>query len=543
MVKDGTKIPKPSLELDEEAWLQMAKMAEMGLSAGAVAHEARQPLSALKMTLQLMRDGADDPASMRERLDNALTQTERLERLLSQLRSFLLPNAQARGEVDLVGLTEGVLTLLTGGLKDKNVELESEFEPDLPRVIVEKHKIEQVVFNLVGNAKDAVLESGGGRIVVSVFRGGPDNVKLVVADDGPGIGESIAERIFQPYFTTKGKDKGTGLGLYIAKRISDQHGVALELLDERARKDLGRGRLSTAFQMTFVLPTQRLTIPPPVPAARQGNKVLVVSNDREEARLIKELVEEEGLRCNAVFSGEEALSFIGEERFDLLIASMGLEDLTGLEIARLARNFNPLMPMLLLADEGGGQLENEISTLARSAVIRRPLSAVEIKDKVSALTGGRAASAASTAKNRRASGAPGPKRARGRVVPGSRRSPRVLIVETDDGVREKVEGVLKGLGCEVTALSSEEEADSRFGRNEFDILVANIAVLKSRFSRLAKDSGDAHAPAALAIMDAGGIDKTIEAIHLGANGVFFPPFEKDRVALELKRAVGWALGE
>jgi DNA-binding response OmpR family regulator len=542
--RDGFKNGSPPFELDEEGWLQIAKMAEMGLSAGAVAHEARQPLSALKMTLQLMRDGSDDLADMKERLDNALEQTERLERLLAQLRNFLLPNAQARTEVDLAGLVDGVLTLLRGGLKNKKVDILNEFEPNLPRVVIERHKIEQVVFNLIVNAKDAVLESGGGRIVVLVFKDAADSVKLVVADDGPGIDPSVADKIFQPYFSTKGKDKGTGLGLYIARRIADQHGAAIELLGERARANLGYGKLSTAFQISFVLPRQRLTIPPPVPTVKRGNSALVVSDDEVEIGIIEEIIAGEGYRCSSVLSGEEALSLIEGGPLDLLVVSGSLGDMTGLEIARLTRNLNPLMPILLITDGSKEELEKELAAMRRAGSVKRPLDAAELKSMVRYLTG--------TDRSRPDMiDTGGPKN--GASVDGkssdasreeaSAQSPRVVIIEIKEEIREKIETILKTLGCEVTAFASEEEVDSNVGKGDCDVLVADIAVLKNRIGRLPREPRSGHAPAYLAIMDSGGIDKTIEAIHLGANGVFFPPFEEDRVALELKRAVGWRVDE
>ena len=137
--KDVTPLELAS-RLDEEGWYQLAKMAEMGLSAAAIVHEVRQPLSALKMALQLMLEGGGETGyqgvEAEQCLDDALKQTERLERLLAQMRSFLRPSVQDRTEVDLGRLTDSVLVLLTGDLKSKNVEMELDIGRELPPVVL-----------------------------------------------------------------------------------------------------------------------------------------------------------------------------------------------------------------------------------------------------------------------------------------------------------------------------------------------------------------------------------------------------------------------
>ncbi len=530
--------------LDEEGWYQLAKMAEMGLSAAAIVHEVRQPLSALKMALQLMREGGGkngyNGAEARQCLDDALQQTERLERLLAQMRSFLRPSARDRTEVDLGRLTDGVLVLLTGDLKSKNVEVEVGFEDDLPPAFVEKHKIEQILFNLIVNARDAVIDIGGGRIVVLVKKGPKGGVEVVVADDGTGISPEHAEKIFEPFFSTKGESKGTGLGLYIARRIAEQHGAVLELLDDDRRAELGRGKLATAFRMAFTDPRQRLTIPPPVPTTKRVNHALIVVGEETTQDRIRELVEQEGFRSTIVANGEEAIPHLGDDSFDMLVVDWELPVITGLEVTRLARNFNPLLPTLFLVTQPTNELDEEIAALGMASCALRTAAPDRLRLKLQEILKSDRRSKGTRSNKRRSSDrAQSVDKAAEQYSTNSTVS--VILVEIEAEICEILSPILTRLGGDVLLFDSASAAGERIGRGGGDILVARPEVLKANRSWFTQGSAGGHVHAAMALMDSGGVDRAIEAIHLGAHGVFSPPFDEDKISFEFRRALNWVM--
>ncbi|MCP4678343.1 MAG: response regulator [Deltaproteobacteria bacterium] len=533
MVKSDTSKMDMASRLDEEGWCQLAKMAEMGLSVAAIVHEVRQPLSALKMALQLMKEGDGEEAETSQCLDDALQQATRLERLLTQMRNFLKPNVAERREIDLGRLVDDVLVLITGDLKSKNVDVVFDKEPDVPSIFIEAQKIEQVIFNLLVNARDAVIETGGGRISVIVSNGNNGGAEVIIADDGAGIDPSQKESIFEPFFTTKGETKGTGLGLYIARQITEQHGAVMELLDEPQRKMLERGKVSTAFRIAFPEPRQRLTIPPPVTMTKKANHVLVVIHDQKTRESFGAALEQEGVQCTAIESGEDAISNLGGMSYDLLVVEKDLPAITGLEVARLAHNFNPLLPILFVGSAPSMDLEKETANLGVVDYVEKSIDADQLSRRLKVLLKPGSVERPVSTNN---------------VEYGSREDVTcpgisVLLVELEDVDVMGLTRTLRRLGCEVTNFDSREQAGAYISKNGGDVVVARADVIKSNRSWYVAGSGGESVHVPIAVMDSGGVDKAIEAIHLGAHGAIAPPFDEDKVAFEFKRAVTWILEE
>lgn len=420
-------------KLDEQGWVQLAKMAEMGLSAASIVHEVRQPLSALKMALQLMRHSEKDPRAMHECLEDALRQAERLERLLGQMRNFLRPNVQGRTPVDLVQLVSDVLALLTRDLQSKQVEIVTHFEPDLQPILMERHKVEHVLFNLIINARDAVLDSGGGRITTLVLKNDTGGVDVIIADNGSGVESALRTKIFEPFFSTKGETKGTGLGLYIAKRIAEQNNATLHLLNKQSLAKLGKNKLGTGFCLSFPGNTDLEKDPP------------TAHSDASESDLWNE--------ADAVNKGTDHHRAEGSDRPTPLVK------------------------------------------------------------------------------------APWPKAQRKRADTGPDLDLKIILIEPGHKIREQLVDILLGLGCRVKACQSAEDAIDEVQNKGADVLVARADVLRKHRSWI-RDEGNEQGTirTSVAIMDRGGVDRAIEAIHLGARGVFSPPFEESKIALELKRA-------
>ena len=136
-------------------------------------------------------------------------------------------------EADVVEGLESTLTILGHKLKRGNFEVVRDYEEDLPKVRARGGDLNQAWTNLVDNAIDAMLRGGGvgGRLALRTAREG-DRVLVEVGDDGPGIPGEVRDRIFEPYFTTKGVGEGTGLGLDIARRIVVASGGNLRVLSD-----------------------------------------------------------------------------------------------------------------------------------------------------------------------------------------------------------------------------------------------------------------------------------------------------------------------
>jgi signal transduction histidine kinase len=130
-----------------------------------------------------------------------------------------------RERLDLAALVSSVLEFSSGELAQAAIVVEVAATPGLPDVVADESQLRQALLNLVRNAKEAMAT--GGRLRVEVGEAGPDQVRLVLADDGPGIAHENLTKIFEPFFSTK--VKGTGLGLALVQQIVSEHGGRIEV--------------------------------------------------------------------------------------------------------------------------------------------------------------------------------------------------------------------------------------------------------------------------------------------------------------------------
>jgi signal transduction histidine kinase len=207
------------VQLEEQ--LQISeKMASIGLLAAGVAHEVNTPLTGISSYAQLLLEdlSADDPR--RDTLEKIEVQTRRVSTIANSLLNLARPERSIFESLPLNDAVHEVLKLFEPQIREKRIALHVDLSADLPEIHGHRGKLQQVLLNLLSNARDAVL--GGGSISVrTVHTGG--RVVLEVVDDGIGIAEGDLPRIFDPFFTTKGRGKGTGLGLAISYGIVREH--------------------------------------------------------------------------------------------------------------------------------------------------------------------------------------------------------------------------------------------------------------------------------------------------------------------------------
>ncbi len=205
------------------------KLASVGRLAATVAHEIRNPLTAIKMWLFSIQEAAEGNADLRRKLGIISEEITRLESIIRNFLEFSRPmELQCRPqEMSLViGQTLG---LLEPRLKEGKIRVTSGPSGGLPAVMADADKLKQVLLNLLGNAADAMAQGGEIRLATTVEKDvdGRRMVVVRICDTGPGIPPDVQSRIFEPFFTTK--DTGTGLGLCIAAHIMARHGGSLVL--------------------------------------------------------------------------------------------------------------------------------------------------------------------------------------------------------------------------------------------------------------------------------------------------------------------------
>jgi len=208
----------------EEQVLQQERLASLGLLAAGVAHEINTPLTGISSYTQLLLENAPED-SRREMLEKIEAQTRRASGITRSLLNLARPEQTEFESLDLNEALSEVLQLFEPQVRGGDVSLESSLDPDLPEIRGNKGKLQQVALNLLLNARDAVGDRG--TIFVTTYSR-DDRVCFEVRDDGVGIPEEDQPRIFDPFFSTKGRGMGTGLGLSISYGIVREHQGRIE---------------------------------------------------------------------------------------------------------------------------------------------------------------------------------------------------------------------------------------------------------------------------------------------------------------------------
>ena len=215
----------------EQQLIQASKMATLGEMATGVAHELNQPLSVIKTAsrffMKKINKGqkiADDVLlTMAEEIDSYV---DRATKIISHMRQFGRPSDVTLEKVQVNETLKKALEILGQQLKVRGIELIWDLEPDLPLILADAGRLEQVFINLLINARDAIDElwqsqphQKGEKQITLKTQSNSQEITVTVSDTGPGIPDSILDRIFEPFFTTKKVGQGTGLGLSISYGI------------------------------------------------------------------------------------------------------------------------------------------------------------------------------------------------------------------------------------------------------------------------------------------------------------------------------------
>ena len=208
---------------------QQSKLAAMGEMIGAIAHQWRQPLNAIGLMIQDVRAaytyGELDPEYIQSFEDRAMSQVNFMSKTIDDFRMFFKTDRE-KTVFSAMGAVKAAIELISiqFGANGISIELESNFDDGETNVLGYPNELKQVVLNLLSNSKDAIYDKRkhlgdefDGLIRVSISK--EDKLCINVSDNGTGISESVAGRIFEPYFTTKQPGEGTGIGLYMSKMI------------------------------------------------------------------------------------------------------------------------------------------------------------------------------------------------------------------------------------------------------------------------------------------------------------------------------------
>lgn len=202
------------------------RLSAIGELVSGVAHEMNNPLQSIIGTLDVLLSQPVDPVT-RADLERARREAGRTGRIIRNLLTFARKSPDERLLVDLNEVVQSVVNVRAYELELANIRIREEYAANLPLVLANREGIQQIAANLIVNAQQAM--SGGGTLAVRTYLN-KGHAALEVTDDGPGVAPHIANRIFEPFVTTRPEVSGTGLGLSLSFGIAHAHGGTLELV-------------------------------------------------------------------------------------------------------------------------------------------------------------------------------------------------------------------------------------------------------------------------------------------------------------------------
>lgn len=333
----------------QEQLLQSEKMSAIGQLIAGVAHDLNNPLASVVGFSDLLGEAADVPPRLAEPLAVIRQEAERASAIVRNLLSFARRQEGERKLQSIRPILESTHQLLKNQLMAARIELTLTFEPGLPEVDVHANQIKQVFVNIINNAAQAISatrakeEVGGGRIEIAT-KCEPDGLSVNITDNGPGIPEAVAQRVFEPFFSTKSEGEGTGLGLSISLGIVKEHGGNISV--DPGGAGSGRGatfivELPTGVR-TEVSPVARGAETEPTPAERvERLRVLVVDDEPHILHYMQATLESWGHEVVLARDGSQALKRALMQPFDLIICDLRMPRLGGREMFQTLARMHP----------------------------------------------------------------------------------------------------------------------------------------------------------------------------------------------------------
>jgi PAS domain S-box-containing protein len=367
-------------ELEQQLRL-MQKIEAVGRLAGGVAHDFNNLLMAISSYAELLQLKLRENAQAQTYLEEIVRVVDRGAALTQGLLTFSRKQVLNPKVLDLNTVITEQLKMLRR-LVPENIELKFAAGKDLGHVRADAFQIEQVVLNLVINARDAVAESGSVLIEAENAdldplgdhpngkRSNGKYVMVAVSDNGRGMDAKIKAQIFEPFFTTKGQGKGTGLGLAIVSDIVKQSGGQIFVHSE-----IGLG---TTFKIYF--PRVNSALQEPLEEAadlqvRASETVLLVEDEDNVRESIAEYLKERGYTVIKASEGAEALELVSQsdQRIDLMLTDVIMPGMSGRDLAKKVRQLHPNIKTVFMSGYSNNLLSNQQILDPNHVLLQKPV--------------------------------------------------------------------------------------------------------------------------------------------------------------------------
>ena len=327
-----------TLKATQAQLIQSEKLSAVGEFVAGVAHELNNPLTSVIGFAELLKE-VDLHPKHRGYLQYIVKSTERCHKIVQGLLSFARQHPPERVLLNVNDLISGVLEILAYEMRTSNIEVQRQFDPALPKILGDSHQFQQVVLNILNNARQAIETTGSNGMIRIGTECNGAHVRIIVEDNGPGIQPENLTKVFDPFFTTKAVGKGTGLGLSLCYGIIREHGGIIT-----AQSLPGRGA-------TFIIEVPPKFGPEADDAGQQsanarflkgeGKRVLVIDDEEWILELVRQILQQDGFEVDTAQNGDTALDQVSRSKYELLVCDWKMPGLSGPQLYHRIAESNP----------------------------------------------------------------------------------------------------------------------------------------------------------------------------------------------------------
>ena len=374
----------------EEQLRHAQKMEAVGQVAGGVAHDFNNVLTAILGQLELIKSRPDSRERVKEGLAHIDQATQRAAALTRQLLAFSRRQVIKPEVLDLNQILEEIEPMLRH-LIGEGVTLEANLAPGLGHVRADAGQIEQIVMNLVVNARDAMPD--GGKLIIETTNvdlddkyvaahagaQGGRHVLLTVSDTGCGMSAEVVERIFEPFYSTKAPGKGTGLGLWTVFGIVRQSGGNIWVYSEPDQGTTLKTYLPAVAEAVSARPAATR------PAARGGTEsILIVEDEKMVRELASSILRDRGYNVLVAGNGKTALELSAGHSgpIDLLITDVVMPDMNGADVAKALSQARPGLRVLFVSGHPSNVLAHHGVLTDEVELLDKPFGAEDLLHRV-----------------------------------------------------------------------------------------------------------------------------------------------------------------
>lgn len=337
-----------ALERTREQLFQSQKVEAIGKLTGGVAHDFNNLLMVIQSSLELLRKRTPDNAQITPLIQNAMRATERGTALTNRMLAFARKQDIEQRPIDVPNLIREVTDLLRRSL-GPSYTIDCAFEDEVPNVLADPNQLESALLNLAFNARDAMPDGGPVMFLVRLMRNPSSDlpsgeyVSIALKDAGHGMDAETLRQATDPFFTTKGVGKGTGLGLSMVQGMAEQSGGAFRL-----SSSVGAGTTAEIL-LPAVQEDADTNVKKTEETAAGTHALVIVAVDDDSLVLMNTtaMLEDLGHTVLEASSAREALEIVRDTKIDLMITDHAMPGTTGLQLAKMVREQQPELPILL----------------------------------------------------------------------------------------------------------------------------------------------------------------------------------------------------